>query len=181
MKKMRQAFLGLVALPLLFFSSDVWAQRRRHTTDDFQPQWTWDLGASFGTYGSYSYSEIDLGLNDHFSEYFYWRNMVWDRFGATLTSAAGVDSSVRYEFVSQGDDGYPGFRFYIGPGLRVASNNFTGDFAEAGMLFRFGGLNLGVGVKAINYFSPGKDPVTGLTLPNSDTTFMILIGGGGAL
>ena len=92
----------------------------------------------------------------------------------------GLDSSLRYELVSQTESGSAGFRFFVGPGLRLASTQYSGAFGEAGVIFRLGGLNLGAGVKALNYFLPGKDPVTGLTFPSSDMMYFIIISGGGA-
>jgi hypothetical protein len=173
-------FVSFCSVVLLSFHASAQGRRSRVVVQE-QPQWTWDLGAAAGTYGGYSYSEIDLGLNDHFWNYLNWRNVVWDRFGsASAISALGLDSSLRYEFTDHGDGGV-GFRFFAGPGVRVSSSQYSGVFAEGGMIFRIGSFSLGAGVKALKYSSPGNDPVTGVQLPGTDLMYFIILSGGGAL
>ena len=164
---------------LLFLSPLALAQRSRSQSGE-PPTTTWDLGAAFGSYSQYSYSEIGLGLTYRFRPPLAWRNTAWDRIGNNAVSSAGLDSSVRYELFDYSSDLNLGLRFYVGPGLRLATSNFSGYFGEAGILFRLGGLNVGAGLKAVNYFSPGKDPSTGQTFPSQDTIVSIIIAGGGA-
>jgi hypothetical protein len=167
------------AISILFLSSLSFA--RSHSSSYDQPQWSWDLGAAAGTYSGYSYSEIDLGLNDRFVNYLNWRNVLWDRFGSSsAVSALGLDSSLRYEFTDFGDSG-AGFRFFAGPGLRISNAQYTGLFAEGGILFHMSSFNLGFGVKAIRYSSPGTDPSTGAPFPSTDFMYFIILSGGGAL
>lgn len=158
------------------------ANAERYRTEEAPSELSWDLGFAFGDYDNYPYSELDLGLNDRFAHYFNWRNVAWDRFGNSSTiSALGVDSSLRFEFTDHSQTNSSSFRFFAGPGVRVASASFSGYFGEAGVLFRFGGLSLGGGVKAISYFSPGVDPMTGFTMPKADIEYFIILGGGGPL
>ena len=176
---MRKVFPGILGF-LLLFAWPLHAQYR--ASRSYQPPlMTWDIGGGFGAYGSYSYSELDLGLNYRFLRPFAWRNMVWDRFANSPVSAAGVDSSLRYEYFQSSSENGKGFYFFAGPGLRLATNNFSGYFAELGLIVRTGGLNIGGGVKVINYASPSKDPNSGATLPTQDTVIFIILGGGGAL
>jgi len=176
---MKKIILILLLSPFVLTTISQAQQRSRRVVED--PQWSWDLGVAFGSYDNYSYDEIDLGLNDRFSSIFNWRNVLWDRFSSfAANSAVGVDSSLRYEYNDRSDGHSAGFRFFVGPGFRVATSNYSGVFAEGGAIFRFGGLNLGAGVKALNYFSPGTDPVTGLKLSSTDLMYFIILSGGGA-
>lgn len=169
------------SLLTVFLSWPAMAQRAYRNLEYKNPQWTWDLGAAFGSYNSYSYSEIDLGLNDRFVDSLNWRNVLWDRLSSSsAVSAVGVDSSLRFE-INDRSNSSSGFRFFAGPGFRVATNSYSGVFGEGGAVFRLGGLSLGAGVKLLNYFSPGKDSVTGATLPSNDFMYFIILAGGGAL
>jgi hypothetical protein len=169
-------FIGIF---FLIFAQGALAQRS-HSQSAEPPLTTWDLGAAFGSYYQYSYSELALGLTYRFRPPFAWRNTVWDRIGNNAISTAGVDSSIRYELYDFSQDLDLGFRFFVGPGLRLASGNFSGYFGEVGILFRLGGLNVGVAYKALTYWSPGKDPNTGSNLPVQDNILSLIIAGGGA-
>jgi hypothetical protein len=167
-------FLSLSALSVC---AEAQSRPRRQVGEP--PLLSWDLAGAFGSFSGYSYSEIDVGLNYRFMPPFVWRNVAWDRIASAPVSAQGLDSSVRYELFSSLPDTSVGFRFYAGPGLRIATTNYSGYFGEAGVLLRMGGLNVGLGLKVINYFTPGKDPNTNLTLPSQDTMVLVTLAGGG--
>lgn len=141
---------------------------------------SWDLGAAAGTYGGSSYSQIDIGLNWHLNNFMNWRNVFFNRFGTSDVQASGLDSSLRFEYADRSDGGGLGYRLFAGPGVRVSTAANTGYFGEAGAIFRFGGLNIGGGVKALQYNSPGKDSL-GRQLPSTDLSYFIILSGGGVL
>jgi hypothetical protein len=154
---------------LLCFSAESLAEKSRSLN--------WDLGASIGSYGGSSYSQIDLGVNWFLTDFLNWRNVAFSRFGNSITQAAGLDSSLLYDF-HDGDNDFS-YRLFAGPGVRVSSAANTGYFGEAGVVIHTAGLNLGGGVKAINYSNPGTDPTTGLRLPSSDVSYFLIFSGGG--
>lgn len=141
---------------------------------------TWDLGASVGSYAGASYSQIDLGLNWRLNDYLTWRNDLFSRFGNTANQASGLDSSLRFEYNGQSDGGGIGYRLFAGPGVRISTAANTGYFAEAGTTLRIGGLNIGGGVKVIQYTTPGRDS-TGQTLSPSDVSYFLIFSGGGVM
>jgi len=177
----RKSFLVLLVFLLPLVASAQTQRRQKAVQPQEEPQWSWDIGLAAGSYDSYSYTEIDLGLNDRFMSPFNWRNVLWDRFGNTTIDAAGLDSSIRYEFSDASPGSRAGFRFFIGPGVRVSSPQYSGGFGELGLIFRLGGLNLGAGIKDLYYWSPGKDPNTGAPMPTSDLMYFIILSGGGTL
>lgn len=141
---------------------------------------SWDLGAAAGTYGGYSYSQIDLGLNWHFNDFLNWRNVFFNRFGTAEVQASGLDSSFRFEYADQSEGGGLSYRLFAGPGVRISTVANTGYFGEAGAVVRFGGLNIGAGVKALQYSTPGKDSL-GRQLPSTDLSYFLILSGGGVL
>jgi hypothetical protein len=140
---------------------------------------SYDIGASTGSYNSYSYSEVTLGLNWYLFDNFIWRNAAFTRFGSQSDSTLGVDSSFRFIFDSKPDRDDMGFTIFGGPGYRVSSEKYSGPFLEAGALLKFGGLSIGGGVKSISYTSPGKN-ADGTDNPKTDSVLFIIIAGGGA-
>lgn len=143
------------------------------------PTFSYDLGASTGTYNDKSYSEIQLGLNWYMSEYFIWRNAIFSRFGSEIDSVAGLDTSLRANYEMKTDDGGMALGVFGGPGYRISKTENSGIFGEAGVKVRAGGLALGVGVKSLTYTSPGND-INGNKLPKRDTTVFLILAGGGA-
>lgn len=138
----------------------------------------YDVSGSSGTYNGESYSEINLGLNYQISNWWLWRNALFQRFGSNIQTVTGLDSSVRFGSRIDSQSG-AGIDFFIGPGVRLASQSANAYFAEAGIGFRLGGLYLGVGYKYLQYFSPGN--VSGITLPKNDSQLFFAVGGGGNL
>jgi hypothetical protein len=163
----------IIVCVLALISSGALAQGRLK-----QKTLTYDIGAALGNYGGKSYTELNLGLNWYITQNLNWRNAAFSRFGDTSNS--GLDSSMRFETSSVSQDGTYGSHFFAGPGVRISNSSNTGLFGEAGASFRLGGLVLGGGVKSIYYGSPGKDSVGG-NLPNNDTTFFLILGGGGTI
>ena len=170
------------------FSSGAFAQRKSPQVKSSQSKsrsqdssLTWDLGASFGNYGGSSYSQVDLGLNWHLTDYLNWRNDFFSRFGSSsVAQATGLDSSVRFEYLGQSEGEGLGYRLFAGPGIRISNSENTGFFGEAGAILRFGGLNIGGGVKALQYTSPGRGS-NGQLLPSSDVSYILVYSGGGAM
>lgn len=138
---------------------------------------TYDLGASAGSYGGQSYSEIDVGLNWYVQDWLNWRNAVFSRFGSGQTNA-GLDTSLRLESNNQGENF--GLKAFVGPGYRFSTQELSAAFGEAGVIFRVGGLSIGGGLKAMYYPNPGLDS-RGDRLSRTDTTYFLIVGGGGVL
>lgn len=171
--------VGWILLAVALAGSTASAQRRmsNRASAGSGPRLTYDLGASAGSYGGFSYSEINLGLNWYFADWVAWRNSVFSRFGSG-ESASGLDSSLRFEYNAVGEDF--GLKAFAGPGYRFSSKNLSAAFAEGGVVFRVGGLSLGAGAKVMHYNDPGTDRF-GDSLPRQDTSYFLILGGGGAL
>lgn len=151
-----------------------------NSTNNTKPTFTYDLGASSGTYNGNSYSEIDLGLNWNFTDFLTWRNSAFTRFGTKIDSFAGLDSSMRLNYSIDPKTGGLGLSLFAGPGYRISNQENSGLFGEAGATVRLAGLSVGLGVKAINYTSPGTNS-DGSKRPAADTTLFIILAGGGAI
>ncbi len=137
----------------------------------------YDVSGSSGTYNGTTYSEINLGLNYFISEWWVWRNSLFQRFSSGDT-VSGLDSSIRFGNRMDSNTGMA-LDFFIGPGVRLASHSANAAFAEAGIGFKLGGIYLGVGYKYMEYFAPAE--VAGITLPKSDSQLFFVVGGGGNL
>lgn len=133
---------------------------------------TFDLGASGGSSGAVSYTEVEFGLNAYFSEWLAWRNAVFGRFPSTGSSIYGLDSSVRGILGLSAAIG--GVTIFAGPGVRFPNQGAVTPFAEAGLVFRLAGLALGGGAKAIfnSWVQSGV---------SNDTQYFIILAGGGNL
>jgi hypothetical protein len=142
------------------------------------PKFTYDLGLSSGTYEGKGYSEIQLGLSWHMSEYFVWRNSVFSRFGSGVDSATGLDSSARFTYDTPRDEQGFGIGAFAGPGYRFSNKENTGVFGEAGLNLKMGGISTGVAVKSIYYNSPGKDS-DGRDKGRTDTVVSLVLAAGG--
>ena len=131
---------------------------------------TFDLGGSFGQVNDISYTEVNLGLNTYFSEYFAWRNAVFGRFVEKSDNIYGLDTSLRGILSVSGV--VAGFTIFAGPGYRFVSQGDNVPLAEAGLVFRLAGISLGGGVKTLltSWVKSGA--------PNDTQYFLILAGGG---
>lgn len=174
-----------ISIALIFVSSVSLAQSRPRysgSTGNDDSRVTYDISGSSGSYNGASYNEVTLGLNWIFKDWLTWRNSAFTRQSATATeSYQGLDSSLRLS-TSLGDpQDVLGLSAFIGPGVRFASKSNSAAFAEAGVTVRLGGLRIGLGAKALNYFSTRSDESTGTSLPKADTQYFVTISGGGTL
>lgn len=171
--------LGLIFISVLAAQSSLAQARRvRQESTGSRPTFTYDIGASSGTYNGNTYNEINLGLNWQLNEYFVWRNAAFHRFGTRVDSASGLDTSARFVFNADSDSGL-GIGLFAGPGFRISNKENTGVFGEAGATVKAGGLKVGVGVKSITYSNPGENS-DGTQRTKTDTTVFIILAGGGA-
>ena len=133
---------------------------------------TFDLGLSSGSIKGKTYTELDLGLNAYFMDYFVWRNAVWARFADQVDNIYGVDSSVRAIYSIGNSSG--GFTTFAGPGFRVASRGDSAPFLEGGAVVKFAGIAIGAGLKSIlnSWVHTNAD---------NDTQFFLILAGGGTL
>jgi hypothetical protein len=169
-------------LALLIFSSPSLAVEEEVSASS-NVRFTYDISASVGSAstsaGDSSYTEIALGLNTFFSDWFVWRNSGFTRMGQGYDGTYGLDSSARF-VLNLGDSAF-GLNAFLGPGYRVVLNQSTGanqtdsaPFAEAGAVFRLGGLNLGGGMKSV-FNSMVR------TGSKDDVQYFLILSGGGAL
>lgn len=173
---MRQFLILLI----LVFSNAGFAQKRNlgHTVASSKPFLTYDIGASSGSYNNSSYSELNLGLNMNFTENLTWRNAAFKRFSSQSTNEAGLDSSIRYN-VDLRNENREGLTFFMGPGVRLATEKKSAALAEAGLQLSFGGLRVGGGAKYLKYFDPGSDSAN-VSLPKDEVQYFITLAGGGS-
>lgn len=173
---------------LLIFSTNVFAQKKHnypsqqgtYSSKSSDSKFTYDLSASFGNYNDSSYNEINLGLNWIMGENVNWRNSIFNRFGSNTSSISGLDSSLRLQTTSTTEDETFGFHAFIGPGVRLASENWNAVFGEAGLVFKIGGINIGGGVKSISYLENRKDK-SNQELPKNDQQVFLILSGGGSI
>ncbi len=143
-------------------------------------RFTYDLSASTGSTGSSNYTEIAIGLNSYFADWFVWRNAGFSRMGTGYDGTYGLDTSARFQF-DLGDQTL-GLHTFAGPGYRfvVTQNQDTGvsnrtdsaPFVEAGAVLSLGGLRIGAGLKTI------LNNVLDNTKQDETQYFLILSGGG---
>lgn len=147
-------------------------RRRPSQQERDYPTLTWDLGASTGKAGGVSYTEANLGLNYYLKSWLVWRNALWGRFASGIDTIYGLDSSIRFIYATGSRS--LGFTAFAGPGYRFASQGISPPFAEAGVVFKLGGFNLGGGVKSL-FFNMVNSTY------EADTQFFIILSGGGSM
>lgn len=175
--------IKLLMVAVLLSSAPALAQRRKSVAaadEESSMPVTYDLSAAVGSYDGYSYDEITLGLNWYLADWFNWRNSVFTRQGSGLDSIQGLDSAGLFIASTRSSGGTFGIDAFAGPGVRFANQNSNAVFGEAGLLFKLGGLHIGVGAKALSYVSNRVD-ATGAALPKTDTQTFIILSGGGVL
>jgi len=143
------------------------------------PTFTYDVMASSGTENNNTYNELKLNLNWYVTDWLNWRNGVFTRFGTNVQSVSGLDSAMLATFDMSNDANTLGVLAFAGPGVRFASANSNAATAEAGVIFKLGGLQLGGGAKYLSYFSTRKD-TQNLDLPKDETQYFIVLAGGGS-
>jgi hypothetical protein len=142
----------------------------------YPPRATFDLGASSGSYSSggntYSYTELNLGLNLFFAEWLDWRNAVFYRLVSGADNIYGLDTSLR-GILGIGGRGL-GLTLFAGPGYRFPNEGGNVPFAEAGVIFKASGFALGGGIRTFlnSWVSSGVA---------NDTQYFIILSGGGSL
>ena len=178
----------LIILLALVVVSPTWAQKKYPYSFPTTPtpvstsdsKVTYDLSASFGEQNGSQYQEINLGLNWVMNSFLNWRNSLFTRLGSAVENVSGLDSSLRVQTTSMTDDNAFGFHAFLGPGVRIASQNWNAAFGEAGLIFKLGGIQLGAGIKSLQYFETrtdkNKDP-----LPKNEQQVFVILSGGGTL
>lgn len=166
----------------------VWAQKKYPYTFPTTPtsvstndsKITYDISASLGEQNGKQYQEVNLGINWVMNSFLNWRNALFTRMGNEVTSVSGLDSSLRLQLTSINDDNTFGIHAFLGPGVRVATENYNAAFGEAGLIFKLGGIQVGAGLKSLQYFEgrtdKNKDP-----LPKNENQVFIILSGGGTL
>ncbi len=132
---------------------------------------SYDVGLVSGSLGNVNYTEAHVGLNFSFLDFLVWRNSVFGRFANT--TAFGLDSTLRLQQMI-GDANSLALGVYGGGGYRFITAGRNAPLVEAGVLGRFGGLGLGVGIRSI--LNSVAD--SGAT---NDTQYMLVLTGGGVL
>lgn len=167
---MKRLSIGMM-LVMLGFSVGVLAQTGR-------PVVSYDVSGGMGSYDGKSYTEIHLGLNWPVYDWLNWRNALFSRFGSSIETVYGLDSSMllQKDFYTSGRG--LGIEFSAGPGVRIANENNNAAFAQAGVTLALGGIRLGVSAQALHYFATRIDKEN-TTLPNDEVHYFITLAGGG--
>lgn len=141
---------------------------------------TYDISASLGEQNGKQYQEINLGVNWVMNSFLNWRNALFTRMGNEITSVSGLDSSLRLQLTTLNDDSTFGIHAFLGPGVRIATEKYNAAFGEAGLIFKLGGIQVGAGIKSLQYFESrtdtNKDP-----LPKNENQVFIILSGGGTI
>ena len=177
-----------ILLACVFMVGSLWAQKKYPYSFPTTPtaastkdsKITYDVSASLGEQNGNQYQEINLGVNWVMNSFLNWRNALFTRMGNNVTSVSGLDSSLRLQLTSLNDDNTFGVHAFLGPGVRVATENYNAAFGEAGLIFKLGGIQLGAGIKSLQYFEnrENKDKVV---LPKNENQVFIILSGGGVL
>ncbi|AHI06731.1 hypothetical protein BDW_11155 [Bdellovibrio bacteriovorus W] len=163
---MKSWVLRSIAVVLLFSAS--WAQAYV----------TYDVSGTSGTQEGKTYSEAHLGLNWHVSDWFNWRNSVFSRFGTDFPTVYGLDTEALFKLEAYTQKRNLGVEFYIGPGARIASEQYNAGFGKAGITFQLAGIRIGGGVQALHYLEDRFDNEGNLLKQDEVQTFITLSGGG---
>ncbi|WP_413288332.1 hypothetical protein [Bdellovibrio sp. HCB337] len=171
----------LLASSLILFASTAMARSMpsMRTLPSTHPTFTYDVSASSGTENNNTYSEVKLGLNWYLTDWLNWRNAVFTRFGSNVKSANGLDSSLLASYEVINEERTLGFQAFVGPGVRIASEDNNAATATAGVIFTLGGIKLGGGAQYLSYFKTRKDTV-GEDLPKAETQYFVVLSGGGS-
>ena len=140
------------------------------------PRATFDLGASTGSVSargsSYSYTEINLGLNLFFYDWLDWRNAVYGRLVSGYDNSYGLDTSLRG--IASFGNSQLGATAFAGPGWRFPSDEGGTPFIEGGLVFRLPGIALGGGARSFlrSWVNSGQA---------NEVQYFIILSGGGSL
>ena len=154
----------------------VQADSARDWSFHYPPRATFDLGGSVGSYTaggtSYSYTEIDVGLNLYFADWLDWRNAPFARFGSQASNLYGLDSTLRGILSMGGQE--LGATFFAGPGWRFTNTGNDVPFAEAGLVLKFSQVAVGGGLRTFLQSWVGANST-------NDTQYFLILSGGGNL
>lgn len=177
-----------IILASVFMVGSLWAQKKYPYTFPTTPtsastadsKITYDISASLGDQNGNKYQEINLGINWVMNSFLNWRNALFTRMGNDVTNVSGLDSSLRLQLTTINDDNTFGVHAFLGPGVRIATEQYNAAFGEAGLIFKLGGIQLGAGIKSLQYFEnrTDKDKVV---LPKNENQVFIILSGGGVL
>jgi hypothetical protein len=143
------------------------------------PTFTYDVSASSGTENNNSYTEFKLGLNWYLTDWLNWRNAIFTRNGTNVKSTSGLDSSLLATYELTNEDKTLGVQAFVGPGVRLASEDNNAGTATAGVIFTLGGIRIGGGAQHLAYFKTRQD-ASGADLPKSETQYFVVLAGGGS-
>ncbi|MNS69993.1 hypothetical protein D3C72_1033260 [compost metagenome] len=166
MKKFIFAFITLCSL-------QSFAQRSS------RPQFTYDISGGVGSYDSNSYTQLQLGLNWYAYEWLNWRNAAFTQFGSSINNVYGLDSSILFQTSAYTQNRDAGVEVFLGPGVRLASENSNAGFAQGGITFALGGLRLGFGAQALHYWAERTDK-NDVVMPKDEVNYFITVSGGGS-
>ncbi len=172
----------LISLLMVFFSSSVLAVRAMPSIKTLPVEhktFTYDVGAATGSENGNAYSEINIALNWYLTDWLNWRNAAFTRFGSNITSVSGLDSALLATYESFSEDKSIGVRAFAGPGVRIASANNSAATAEAGVIFKLAGIQIGGGARYLSYFS-ARENTSNVVLPKDETQMFIVLAGGGS-
>lgn len=171
----------LLAAGIFISVNPVWARTMPaiRSLPSTHPTFSYDVSAASGTENGNSYSEIKLNLNWYLTDWLNWRNGVFSRFGSYVESVSGLDSSLLATYETNSESGALGLRAFVGPGVRLASKNNSAATAEAGVIFKLGGIQIGGGAKYLSYFKTREDQLQ-QALPKDETQYFIVLAGGGS-
>lgn len=141
---------------------------------------TYDVSGGSGTRDGETYSEVHLGLNWFVRDWFNWRNSVFSQFGSEVKTVYGLDSAALLNWDAYNSKKTLGVEFYIGPGVRVASEKSNAVFGKTGLTFALGGLRIGGGVQALHYLEDRTDKLDRV-LGKDEVQYFITLSGGGVL
>jgi hypothetical protein len=149
------------------------------TLPDTHPTFSYDVSASSGTENSNTYSELKINLNWYLTDWLNWKNGIFSRFGSNIQGVNGLDSALLATFDATTEDKSFGVQAFTGPGIRLASADNNAVTAEAGVIFKLGGISLGGGTKYLSYFKTREDSA-GVSLPKDETQYFVVLSGGGS-
>jgi hypothetical protein len=173
-------FLILTFLSLVTFSQFGFAASTTKASDRKVPFFNVDISGSAGNYNGKTYSEVQLGLNLNFTDWFTWRNAAFKRFGsAGDPDVTGLDSSLRFTLAHPFDGG--SVRLFGGPGYRWADpSTKNAVFGELGAGVQLGRFGISAGGRFLKYDQIQYDS-SGVETKREDISYFVTIAGGAGL
>lgn len=171
----------LLVFGILFFSTSAWARSMPaiKTLPSSHPTFSYDVSASSGSENNNTYSELKLGLNWYLTDWLNWRNAIFTRFGSKIKSSNGLDSSLLATYEAKNEADTLGVQAFVGPGVRLASEDNNAATATAGVIFTLAQIRVGGGAQYLSYFKTRQD-TDGIDLPKDETQYFVVLSGGGS-